>query len=205
MRQVEHLAWAMGCGKSRHWLEELATLNVPMLYVDKSLWDPSSLGTLGVYKATYPIFFSPNCYSGMDSTALHQLHSPSGITKTNRQGRRPGKIACRACHDRKKRCDIAPPYHQCTHCRKENQCCIPRDPIERYVNEDNGILKVLHVFTNCLKDLPDTAITTAILAKKPLLPTKTPSANSRNRDPLNRRRFTMKYPAGACCFHFTRK
>lgn len=149
MRQVEHLAWAMSCGKSRHWLEELATLNVPMLYVDKSLWDPSSLGTLGVYKATYPIFFSPNCYSAMDSTALHQLHSPSGITKTNRQGRRPGKIACRACHDRKKRCDIAPPYHQCTHCRKENQCCIPRDPIERYVNEDNGILKVLHVFTNC--------------------------------------------------------
>ncbi|OQE11053.1 hypothetical protein PENVUL_c003G05215 [Penicillium vulpinum] len=67
----------------------------------------------------------------MDSTALRRIQGPSGITKTNKQGRRPGKIACTACHARKKRCDIAPPYHQCTHCRKEDQVCVPRDSIER--------------------------------------------------------------------------
>ncbi|CAG8887695.1 unnamed protein product [Penicillium egyptiacum] len=69
----------------------------------------------------------------MDSDAMRHLRGPSGITKTNRRGRRPGKIACTACHARKKRCDIAPPYNQCTHCRKEEQCCIPRDSIDRYV------------------------------------------------------------------------
>jgi hypothetical protein len=69
----------------------------------------------------------------MDPGAIRHLRSPSGITKANKQGRRPGKIACTACHARKKRCDIVPPYNQCTHCRKENQCCIPRDSIDRYV------------------------------------------------------------------------
>ncbi|KAJ5399232.1 hypothetical protein N7465_009721 [Penicillium sp. CMV-2018d] len=66
----------------------------------------------------------------MDSTALRPLQGLPGITK-NKQRRQPGKIACTACHARKKRCDISPPYHQCTHCRKEDQCCIPRDSIDR--------------------------------------------------------------------------
>ncbi|KAJ5384352.1 hypothetical protein N7517_002263 [Penicillium concentricum] len=66
----------------------------------------------------------------MDPAALRHIQGPSGITKANKQGRRPGKTACIACHARKKRCDIAPPYHQCTHCRKEDQLCIPRDSIE---------------------------------------------------------------------------
>ncbi|KAJ5163760.1 uncharacterized protein N7500_005590 [Penicillium coprophilum] len=66
----------------------------------------------------------------MDPTTLRHIQGPSGITKANKQGRRPGKIACTACHARKKRCEIAPPYHQCTHCRKEGQLCIPRDSIE---------------------------------------------------------------------------
>ncbi|KAJ5188828.1 hypothetical protein N7491_005149 [Penicillium cf. griseofulvum] len=65
----------------------------------------------------------------MDSTRHTQ--GPSGIKKAIKQGRRPGKTACTACHARKKRCDIAPPYHQCTHCRKEDQLCIPRDSTER--------------------------------------------------------------------------
>ncbi|KAJ5616347.1 hypothetical protein N7537_001461 [Penicillium hordei] len=66
----------------------------------------------------------------MDPTAARHIQCPSGIAKQNKQGRRPGKIACAACHARKKRCDISPPYHQCTHCRKEDQCCVPRDPID---------------------------------------------------------------------------
>ncbi|KOS39873.1 hypothetical protein ACN38_g9274 [Penicillium nordicum] len=66
----------------------------------------------------------------MDPIAVRHIQSPSGITK-NKKGRQPGKIACTACHARKKRCDISPPYHQCTHCRKEDQCCIPRDSIDR--------------------------------------------------------------------------
>ncbi|KAJ5209135.1 hypothetical protein N7449_003514 [Penicillium cf. viridicatum] len=70
----------------------------------------------------------------MDPTAVRHIQSPPGITKPNKQGRRAGKIACTACHARKKRCDISPPYHQCTHCRKEDQCCIPRDSIDRLTN-----------------------------------------------------------------------
>lgn len=66
----------------------------------------------------------------MDFTALRLS---AGITKsTNRQGRRPGKSACTACHSRKKRCDAAPPHYQCSFCTKEGQLCIPRDPAERY-------------------------------------------------------------------------
>ncbi|CAI7648883.1 unnamed protein product [Penicillium bialowiezense] len=65
----------------------------------------------------------------MDFTALRLS---AGITKsTNRQGRRPGKSACTACHSRKKRCDAAPPHYQCSFCTKEGQLCIPRDPAER--------------------------------------------------------------------------
>ncbi|KAJ6019151.1 hypothetical protein N7522_001218 [Penicillium canescens] len=67
----------------------------------------------------------------MDFSALHQLQTPGIIKASKRQGRRPGKSACAACHARKKRCDISPPYYQCTHCRKEGQICISRDPIER--------------------------------------------------------------------------
>ncbi|KAJ5283384.1 hypothetical protein N7505_001364 [Penicillium chrysogenum] len=67
----------------------------------------------------------------MDSDAIRHIRGPSGIIKPNKQGRRPGKIACTACHARKKRCDIGPPYKQCTHCRKEDQCCIPRDSSDR--------------------------------------------------------------------------
>ncbi|OQD85873.1 hypothetical protein PENANT_c009G04964 [Penicillium antarcticum] len=68
----------------------------------------------------------------MDFTALHRLQDPGIIKASKRQGRRPGKSACAACHARKKRCDISPPSYQCTHCRKEGQVCISRDPIERY-------------------------------------------------------------------------
>ncbi|KAJ5338447.1 hypothetical protein N7452_005175 [Penicillium brevicompactum] len=63
---------------------------------------------------------------------LQALRLNAGITKsTNRQGRRPGKSACTACHSRKKRCDAAPPHYQCSFCTKEGQLCIPRDPVDR--------------------------------------------------------------------------
>ncbi|KAJ5283495.1 hypothetical protein N7505_001475 [Penicillium chrysogenum] len=53
-------------------------------------------------------FIIPGISHTMDSDATRHIRGPSGIKKSNKQGRRPGKIACTACHARKKRCDIAP-------------------------------------------------------------------------------------------------
>lgn len=79
--------------------------------------------------------------STTDSMDLTALRLNAGITKsTNRQGRRPGKSACTACHSRKKRCDAAPPHYQCSFCTKEGQLCIPRDPVDRYVPTEMRLL-----------------------------------------------------------------
>ncbi|KAJ5582255.1 hypothetical protein N7535_000875 [Penicillium sp. DV-2018c] len=93
----------------------------------------------------------------MDSQILHTLLTPQGITKTktNTQaqtpGRRQGKIACTACHARKKRCDIASPTHQCTHCWKEARPCIPR-----YTNTSQRFVTYIFPYLPIYQDYPDT-------------------------------------------------
>ncbi|KAF4760389.1 hypothetical protein HAV15_005511 [Penicillium sp. str.  len=123
----------------------------------------------------------------MDSTALRPLQGLPGITKANKQGRRPGKIACTACHARKKRCDISPPYHQCTHCRKEDQCCIPRDPIDR--------------LTNPLEDLPGDECPIATRTTSKLITTK---PNSTSMASCQGESIT-KYLGGVPCIRLIRR
>lgn len=70
----------------------------------------------------------------MEYMASIQLKSSKNTSRSSkRQGRKPGKTACSACHAGKKRCDIAQPHTQCMNCRKGNQVCLPRDPVKRYV------------------------------------------------------------------------
>ncbi|KAJ5365243.1 hypothetical protein N7517_008129 [Penicillium concentricum] len=57
--------------------------------------------------------------------------APLQSKSIERNGRRPGKTACSACHARKKRCDIAWPHTQCANCRKGDEICLPRAPVKR--------------------------------------------------------------------------
>ncbi|CAG7921817.1 unnamed protein product [Penicillium olsonii] len=100
-------------------------------------------------------FQARHCVPHINAMDLSALRLSAGITKSsNRQGRRPGKSACVACHSRKKRCDAAPPHYQCSFCTKEDQLCIPRDPTERPARHRIPSRNTMNM-TNCTIKQPE--------------------------------------------------
>lgn len=69
---------------------------------------------------------------------LRKLKGPQGVQKAT-ASHQDKKTACQACHERKKRCISVPSHHRCKYCSQENQACLPRERISRYVLRPSDI------------------------------------------------------------------
>lgn len=66
---------------------------------------------------------------------LRKLKGPQGVQKSTATSNQPQdkKMACQACHERKKRCIPVAAQRRCQYCLQENQRCLPRERLNRYV------------------------------------------------------------------------
>lgn len=69
---------------------------------------------------------------------LRKLKGPQGVQKSTATSSQPQdkKMACQACHERKKRCIPVAAQRRCQYCLQENQRCLPRERLNRAVEEE---------------------------------------------------------------------